>query len=77
VGAQQWRVTLGRLATLDPDRARKAAREVLAKAGVAGVYNRATYASEKRMALQAWADHLDEILGTGECKVIPMVAPRA
>jgi integrase len=47
-----------------------------ARAGVAGVYNRATYATEKRMALQAWADHLDEILGTGERKVIPMVAPR-
>ena len=32
VGAKQRRVTLGRMATLDPDRARKAAREVLAKA---------------------------------------------
>jgi integrase len=28
------------------------------KAGVAGIYNRATYASEKRAALQRWADHL-------------------
>ncbi|MGD9508346.1 MAG: tyrosine-type recombinase/integrase [Geminicoccaceae bacterium] len=45
-----------------------------AKAGVAGVYNRATYATEKRMALQAWADHLDEVLGLGERKVIPMRA---
>ena len=44
------------------------------KAGVAGVYNRATYAAEKRMALQAWADHLDQILGIGERKVIPMRA---
>ena len=34
VGAKQRRVTLGRTATLDPDRARKAAREVLAKAGL-------------------------------------------
>ena len=32
VGAKQRRVTLGRIATLDPDRARRAAREVLAKA---------------------------------------------
>jgi hypothetical protein len=32
VGARQRRVTLGRTATLDPDRARRAAREVLAKA---------------------------------------------
>ena len=34
VGAKQRRVTLGRTAVLDPDRARKAAREVLAKAGL-------------------------------------------
>ena len=45
-----------------------------ARAGVAGVYNRATYAAEKRMALQAWADHLDQVLGLGERKVIPMRA---
>ena len=45
-----------------------------AKAGVAGVYNRATYATEKRMALQAWADHLDHLLGLGDRKVIPMRA---
>jgi hypothetical protein len=45
-----------------------------AKAGVAGVYNRATYAAEKRMALQAWADHLDQVLGLGERTVIPMRA---
>jgi hypothetical protein len=36
------------------------------KAGVAGVYNLATYSAEKRMALQAWADHLDRILGARE-----------
>ena len=45
-----------------------------AKAGVAGVYNRATYAEEKRAALQTWADHLDEVLGLGERTVIPMWA---
>jgi hypothetical protein len=28
------------------------------------------------MALQAWADHLDEVLGLGKRKVIPMVAHR-
>jgi integrase len=43
-----------------------------ARAGVAGVYNRATYAGEKRAALQAWADHLDEVLGLGERKVVPL-----
>jgi integrase len=31
------------------------------KAGVAGVYNRATYAAEKREALERWADHIDVI----------------
>lgn len=45
-----------------------------AKAGVAGVYNRAVYAMEKRAALQAWADHLDEVLGLGERKVVPIRA---
>ena len=45
-----------------------------AKAGVAGVYNRATYATEKRVALQAWADHLDQVLGLGKRKVIPLRA---
>ena len=28
------------------------------KAGVAGIYNRATYAAEKRCALSAWTDHI-------------------
>ena len=45
-----------------------------ARAGVAGVYNRATYALEKRAALQAWADHLDAVLGLAERKVIPIRA---
>jgi integrase len=31
------------------------------KAGVAGIYNRATYAREKREALNAWADHLQNM----------------
>ncbi len=33
------------------------------KAGIAGVYNRATYASEKRSAMAAWADHLQAVVG--------------
>lgn len=37
-----------------------------AKAGVAGVYNRATYAAEKRLALQAWADKVDAIVSNHE-----------
>lgn len=28
------------------------------KAGVAGIYNRSTYAAEKRAALNLWANHL-------------------
>jgi integrase len=31
------------------------------KAGVAGIYNRATYAKEKREALNAWAEHMAEL----------------
>ena len=33
-----------------------------AKAGVAGTYNRATYATPKRQALQRWADHVERIV---------------
>ncbi len=32
------------------------------KAGVAGVYNRATYSQEKRKALQDWADYVDRLV---------------
>ncbi len=35
------------------------------KAGVAGIYNRATYAAEKRAALDAWADHVMALVGGG------------
>jgi integrase len=35
------------------------------KAGVAGVYNRAAYAAEKRMALDLWAEHIAEAV-TGQ-----------
>jgi integrase len=33
------------------------------KAGVAGIYNRASYATAMRSALQRWADHIDKITG--------------
>jgi integrase len=36
------------------------------KAGVAGIYNRSTYANEKRAALDAWAGHLRVILAQAE-----------
>ena len=36
------------------------------RAGVAGIYNRSTYAAEKRAALDAWANHLRVILAQAE-----------
>jgi integrase len=33
------------------------------KAGVAGVYNRASYEPQKRIALQQWSDHLEGLVG--------------
>ncbi len=33
------------------------------RAGVAGIYNRATYAKEMREALERWADHVAEMIG--------------
>jgi integrase len=40
------------------------------KAGVAGIYNRATYAAEKAAALTLWADHLRTIIDGGTRKVV-------
>lgn len=34
------------------------------KAGIAGVYNRATYAAEKRSSIVTWAEHLGIVVGT-------------
>jgi integrase len=34
-----------------------------AKAGVAGTYNRAAYAAEKRAALERWAAHVEGLIG--------------
>jgi integrase len=36
------------------------------KAGVAGIYNRATYAKEKREALDAWANHVAVLVAQAE-----------
>jgi integrase len=41
------------------------------KAGVAGVYNRASYAAEKRNALAMWAEHLRALAGLST-NVLPM-----
>jgi integrase len=44
------------------------------KAGVAGIYNRATYENEKRAALILWADKLVEIVSGKARKVVPLRA---
>ena len=36
------------------------------KAGVAGIYNRSTYATEKRAALDLWASHLRVIVARSQ-----------
>jgi integrase len=41
-----------------------------AKSGIAGVYNRATYADDMRNALCKWADYLDEITSPARPKVV-------
>jgi integrase len=43
-----------------------------AKAGVAGVYNRAAYAPEKKAALERWADHLASVVSGKPAKVVPI-----
>jgi integrase len=43
-----------------------------AKAGVAGIYNRAAYEPEKRRALDMWAEHLDAIVTNRSAVVTPL-----
>jgi len=45
-----------------------------AKSGIAGVYNRATYADEMRDGLCKWADCLDEIISPAKSKVVSVRA---
>ena len=40
------------------------------KAGVAGVYNRASYEREVKAALALWADHIGALIEGGERKVV-------
>jgi integrase len=42
------------------------------KAGVAGVYNRASYLREKRAALDLWSEHLMSIVEGRAAKVVPI-----
>jgi len=46
------------------------------KAGVAGIYNRSTYAVEKRAALDLWASHLRLILAQSEGANVVKLAAR-
>ena len=44
-----------------------------AKAGVAGTYNRAAYAEQKRDALERWADHVERLVsGKTAAKVVTL-----
>jgi integrase len=47
------------------------------KAGVAGIYNRSTYAAEKRAALDLWANHLRMIVAQAEGANVTRVRKRA
>ncbi len=47
-----------------------------AKSGVAGVYNRAQYAAEKKAALERWASHIAGLVSGRPAKVLPMRAER-
>ena len=44
------------------------------KAGIAGVYNRATYEKEKRAALAMWADHVIAAVEGRASNVVPLRA---
>jgi integrase len=43
-----------------------------ARAGVAGTYNRAAYAAEKKAALERWAAHVEGLIEGRPAKVIPL-----
>jgi integrase len=42
------------------------------KAGVAGIYNRAAYAPEKKAALERWAAHVDGLISGKPANVVQM-----
>jgi hypothetical protein len=44
------------------------------KAGIAGIYNRATYEKEKRAALAMWADHFMATVEGRASNVVPLRA---
>ena len=46
------------------------------KAGIAGVYNRAIYAAEKRQALDLWASHVAALVEGRESNIVPLRGAR-
>jgi len=44
------------------------------KAGVAGIYNRASYEADKARALDLWADHLAAVVSGRKAKIVPLRA---
>jgi integrase len=44
------------------------------KGGIAGIYNRASYAKQMKVALAMWADHVRSIVEGGERKIVPLRA---
>jgi hypothetical protein len=43
------------------------------RGGVAGVYNRAQYADEKRVALERWTAHVEGLISQRPANVTPMI----
>jgi integrase len=41
-----------------------------ARAGVAGIYNRALYSAEKKAGLERWATHIEGLVSGREAKVV-------
>ena len=44
------------------------------KAGVAGIYNRAIYAAEKRQALERWAQHVRSLVEGAQPNIVAFPA---
>jgi integrase len=44
------------------------------RGGIAGVYNRSSYQTEKRRALELWAEHLLKVIEGADRKVVPLHA---
>jgi len=44
------------------------------KAGIAGIYNRASYKPQMKMALARWAAHLESIFSGAANKIVPLRA---